>query len=245
MNARELMSQMGLGGKEIDIFLIGTMLGPQPASVIADKLSLNRITTYIILKRMVGKHLATSVIKNGMHYFEMADQARLRQLAQKKESGWREIQEHIPVLLSKFIVQTPEEKMGLKVLQGIDHVLLALQSVAQHNLLAVFRGTAHKPPLYEKYLDSLINTQQYSIPLSFDVYVTNDSLTLIVLFYENCCYGLQIVSKQVALELRLLINLQSEKLSHGEKLSQTALPLLPYPGQHMQDHQSDLAHLPG
>lgn len=67
------LCQIGFTKSEAAIYLELSKIGPQAVSVIAKRISLNRTTTYSILKSLEKKGMISSVRINGIKYFSAND----------------------------------------------------------------------------------------------------------------------------------------------------------------------------
>lgn len=95
MHLRTVLHHIGFLGREADIYLTALQLGTQPASIIAEKLKINRITTYSTLKKLVERGLATISIRNNMHYFTVESPEKLLTYIARKEEEWKQLQEKL------------------------------------------------------------------------------------------------------------------------------------------------------
>ena len=84
----------GMSDKESQIYLTVLELGSAPASVVARRTGIKRVTSYSILKDLESKQLASSFTKKGMQYFQVVDPEVLS----------RKLQE----VSDKFALQVPE-----------------------------------------------------------------------------------------------------------------------------------------
>lgn len=66
---KEKLCQIGLGEVEAKIYLELLAIGPQPASVIAKRLKLNRTSAYAFLKSLLRKGFMSTSTQKGMHLF--------------------------------------------------------------------------------------------------------------------------------------------------------------------------------
>lgn len=106
MELRTVLTHIGFIGKEADIYLTAMQLGMQPASIIAEKLKLNRITTYATLKKLVERGLANMSVRNNMHYFAVEPPEKLLGYVARKEEEWKSLQEKLRRALSN--IEVPE-----------------------------------------------------------------------------------------------------------------------------------------
>lgn len=95
---------IGFIGKEADIYLSLMQLGMQPASVVAEKVRLNRVTTYSALRKLVERGLAHMTTRNNMHYFAVEPPEKLLGYAERKEEEWHQLQGKLKDALAKMSV---------------------------------------------------------------------------------------------------------------------------------------------
>ncbi len=130
MELRTLLKRIGLSDKELEIFLAAFPLGLQPASVISERSGIHRITTYITLKRLVEKGLATMILKNNMHYFKVAPAQTVIEYVQQRRREWKLLEEELDTALAR-LPDTPDRTPGglhAEVYQGMD----GLRSLLHH-----------------------------------------------------------------------------------------------------------------
>lgn len=73
----DVLQNIGLADKEIEIYIAALKLGPQPASVIARTANLNRSTTYTILESLFRKGLISQFVKAEVKYFSVVSPENL------------------------------------------------------------------------------------------------------------------------------------------------------------------------
>lgn len=103
----EVLQNLGLKKKERDVFLCTLKLRQQPTSVIARTLRLNRVTTYVIMRRLVQKGLMRSYIKKGVQFFSAILPEELIDYADRKSMEWKNTSNKISVLLPKLLQIAP------------------------------------------------------------------------------------------------------------------------------------------
>ena len=69
----QILQNIGFTDKESRIYLASLEIGSAPASDIAKKAQLNRVTAYEILKKLVHQGLARTYIKNKIKYFSVIE----------------------------------------------------------------------------------------------------------------------------------------------------------------------------
>lgn len=105
---KPILSQLDLNTNDTKVFLAAFELGYAPASAIAKQASLNRITAYEALKRLVKKGLVKSRAKtgSGVKYFEVEDITIIQEaLSEKKasiEHALSDIEKLAPLLNDQY-----------------------------------------------------------------------------------------------------------------------------------------------
>lgn len=121
MNQYEILDQLcelGLNEKEARIYLAALPSGFAPASLIAEKAQLNRITAYGILENLLEKGLVEQSIKAGTKTFRAANP---RELLQKFRFSADRFENQIPQLekLMHDSVQAPPQ---IRLFEGMEGV---------------------------------------------------------------------------------------------------------------------------
>jgi len=150
MELAPLLQDLGLNQKEIDIYLVALPLGNQPASVIASKAKLNRVTTYIALKKLVTKGLASMVLKHNMHYFTVAQPKELLAFVRRKEKEWQHMYGELKEALASLpSASSPQiSPLSVRSYQGLEGLSQVFQEALDgEHLFAYFAEqalTAHQ-----------------------------------------------------------------------------------------------------
>ncbi|MCK4553018.1 hypothetical protein KAT80_02350 [Candidatus Pacearchaeota archaeon] len=118
MENKESLKELGLNDMEIKTYLALLSLGTSSVNNISKKADIIRTTTYDVLNSLVGKGLASYVIKSGVKYYEAAIPEKLISILEEKK---KKILKIIPNLnhlresvLEKPRVEIYEGKEGLK-----------------------------------------------------------------------------------------------------------------------------------
>lgn len=106
-NLVETLRNLGLKKKECDVFLCSLKLGQQPASVISRTLKLNRVTAYVVLKRLAQKGLVRSYTKRGVQFFSALSPQELVDYADRKSGEWENTSNKISSLLPELLQLAP------------------------------------------------------------------------------------------------------------------------------------------
>ncbi|MBI4975569.1 hypothetical protein HZC20_02725 [Candidatus Peregrinibacteria bacterium] len=97
----ELLKKIGFSERECRVYLSAFSLGAQPASVIARKAKLNRVTSYVILRDFAANGFAKMIIKRGVQFFSVITPSELVNFAENKSAEWK-------VLSNDFLKSLPE-----------------------------------------------------------------------------------------------------------------------------------------
>lgn len=73
MNLKEVLANIGLEEKEVSIYLAALELGPSPASEIAEKAKINRVSSYDIFEKLIQRGLISTYTQNNVRYFAATD----------------------------------------------------------------------------------------------------------------------------------------------------------------------------
>jgi len=113
-----ILKEYGLRENEVKVYVAALSLGSSRVHDISQKADLLRTTTYEVLKALVEKGLASSVIRSGVRYFEAAAPSKLITILEERKERIRSI---LPALESlkaavteKPTIEVYEGKAGLK-----------------------------------------------------------------------------------------------------------------------------------
>lgn len=119
MTAEKLLRKLGLSEKEAQVWLMSLKLGAQPASVIAKKVELKRVTVFVILSGLVEKGLATKSPKGGTTWFQVLGTEALVEFLEREEKEGRsklkrqkrELEKNLDLLKREEGVKTVKPKI--------------------------------------------------------------------------------------------------------------------------------------
>lgn len=112
-----MLASQGMSDKEAQIYLCALELGSAPASVIARKTGIKRVTTYAILKDLERRQIASSIEKKGVSYFQVIDPTRL--LSKMKEK-YELFSKYVPELLA--LVHAYSNKPRIQYFEGFQGI---------------------------------------------------------------------------------------------------------------------------
>ena len=124
---KEYLGKLGLSDKEQSMYLALAGVGVQPASVIARRLSVDRVVTYKHLKKLELLGLAKVYIRDGIQYFGITGVEGISAHLQDREQSVEELAEQIPAVETELkqimrgegfvpTVQVFQGKSGIKAL---------------------------------------------------------------------------------------------------------------------------------
>ena len=85
----ELLREIGFSDKEIKVYLAALKLAMQPASVLAKHLKMNRVTTYVICKKLIEKGVANALTRNNIQYFSVEQPESLVRYSERQQQDWK------------------------------------------------------------------------------------------------------------------------------------------------------------
>ena len=95
-----LLKDIGFSDKEVQVYLAALRLGMQPASTLAKYLKMNRVTTYVICRKLIEKGVANAVTRNNVQYFTVESPEALLRYTEHQEKAWarhkRDLKKHLP-----------------------------------------------------------------------------------------------------------------------------------------------------
>jgi len=113
-----VLKEYGLSEKEAKIYLVTLELGSAPASTIARRAGIKRVTAYALLQDLKTKQIAQSIDKGGVTHFQVVDP---NTLLKKIEDKYALLKEQLPALVAltdqysnKPRIQYFEGVVGLK-----------------------------------------------------------------------------------------------------------------------------------
>ena len=133
MELPSLLRKIGLKQKEVKTYLTAVSLGSQPASIIAEKAGLNRVTTYMTLKNLVHKGLAQTCQRNGMQFFSVSSPQKLLDFASQKEDEWKETKAKLAHAIMTMEIPTYQNLSPIEVhsFQGIEGFKNLMQTITR------------------------------------------------------------------------------------------------------------------
>lgn len=167
-----ILAELGLSPKEIKVYLTSLQLGMQPASVLAKHVKMNRVTTYVICKKLSERGLAHGVTRNNVQYFTVESPESLLQYAEHKKQDWERRRQLVEAHLPEFSVYGGEMSNLPKVrfYEGIEGIKTVYEDTLRHGKtirafltvetippeLKEFFVSDYMPELLRRKIDSLI-----------------------------------------------------------------------------------------
>lgn len=96
----QLLKSLGFSDKEITVYLAALRLGMQPASVLAKHVKMNRVTTYVICRKLIDKGVANVITRRSVQYFTVEKPDALIRYAEHQQQEWdrkkKAVEKHLP-----------------------------------------------------------------------------------------------------------------------------------------------------
>jgi sugar-specific transcriptional regulator TrmB len=159
MDIKPVLQQLGLNDKEADVFMaLLKTPGHQPASVIARKSDLKRVTAYKILMKLVREGLVTKTMRFGVAAFFIEDpDKRLEDLLEKKRQSVDKLNEQVLGILPEIKSMVPFEVTApkMKVYEGLAGVIRAYEdTIVDSNTIYSFENIEEMPSEIKSYMES-------------------------------------------------------------------------------------------
>jgi len=131
---QETLKKLGLEPQKAKTYLALLDLGETTAIKLAERTHLGRVHTYQIINKLIGKGLASYIIKNNVKYFSAADPETLLKDLQEKEENLKKI---LPELKARQKAVKPETKVEIyRSRKGINSILkLILKSKTPYYIM--------------------------------------------------------------------------------------------------------------
>lgn len=137
-NIKEVLEEIGLSEKEVDIYLALLKLGEASASRVSEIADLNRVTSYVLLKSLSEKGFCSVYTKNNIQHFKPIKPEQIIGLLEEKKNKIKTI---MPFLKEQegAVSEKPEVSMfeGKK---GVSAMLELMLNQAEKNKLVVAYG---------------------------------------------------------------------------------------------------------
>lgn len=97
-----LLADLGFSDKEVKVYLAALQFGMQPASVLAKHVKMNRVTTYVICKKLIERGVANVVTRNNIQYFTVEKPEALVRYADHQQKEWVRRRKAVEASLGDF-----------------------------------------------------------------------------------------------------------------------------------------------
>lgn len=97
-----LLADLGFSDKEVKVYLAALQFGMQPASVLAKHVKMNRVTTYVICKKLIERGVANVVTRNNIQYFTVEKPEALVRYAEHQQKEWVRRRKAVEASLGDF-----------------------------------------------------------------------------------------------------------------------------------------------
>lgn len=129
------LKSYGLEDHEIKVYIALLELHETTVTKIAERTGLGRVHMYQITNRLIGKGLASYIIKNNVKYFSAADPANILKDIQSKQEQLKNI---LPILIAKKNQNTEDTKV--EVYRGREGINTILKTILRDNKPYYFIG---------------------------------------------------------------------------------------------------------
>ncbi|MBD3354368.1 hypothetical protein GF361_00105 [Candidatus Woesearchaeota archaeon] len=153
VSKEEALQQYGLSNKEIKVYLANLVMGSATVNTISKKADIHRTTTYDVLKQLMEKGLASSVIKDKTNYFEVADPLKLVAILDEKKQKLNSVMVELETLKQSVV-----EKPKVEFYEGKEGIKTVMEDILkQKNELLVFSSTKDLSNVLRFYFPHFIN----------------------------------------------------------------------------------------
>lgn len=130
----QLLQDFGFSDKEVKVYLTALRLGMQPASVLAKHLKMNRVTAYVICKKLIERGVANVVTRNNIQYFTVERPEALMQYAERQQKNWVRLRKEVDRKLPEFKTYMRDVSALPKVrfYEGIEGIKTVYEDTLKH-----------------------------------------------------------------------------------------------------------------
>jgi sugar-specific transcriptional regulator TrmB len=153
MQLTTLLEQFGFSEKEAKIYLACLELGQAPVSTIARNIHEQRVTTHYILKGLIAKGVAQSVVKNRSAFYSVIEPDKLFQNRETKVETFKEKLPELMAISGKF-----DHKPKVEFYEGLEgikyvykQIILTMHQMKNTNYS--FLGISDIDPKFQKYAE--------------------------------------------------------------------------------------------
>ncbi len=143
-----VLKEYGLSEKEAKIYLVTLELGSAPASTIARRAGIKRVTAYALLQDLKTKQIAQSIDKGGVTHFQVVDP---NTLLKKIEDKYTLLKEQLPALVA--LTDQYNNKPRIQYFEGEAGVKAMYEDLlTSTDTIYAFLGAQAMTPNLQKYL---------------------------------------------------------------------------------------------
>lgn len=135
MEIGEVLREIGFGQREAKIYFTLLKLTSATASKVAERIGVDRTTTYDILSRLIEKGVVSYVIKNNVRYFQAVPPEQLM-------LDLRETEKHLQEILPELnaLAKTEKENTTVEVFKGKEGLVSVLKIMLREKEDYLFIG---------------------------------------------------------------------------------------------------------
>ncbi|HIJ01335.1 TPA: hypothetical protein HA363_01675 [Candidatus Woesearchaeota archaeon] len=151
----EILQQIGLTEGEIKVYLSLLELGSTSTGKIIKKSHVSGSKVYEVLDRLSSKGLVTSVVKNGVKYFEATTPEKILSYLRQKKEDIQKQEQRVQEIIPKLILKTKEANANnVKVFTGFEGLKTANEDIInslQKGEEWLSMGLTEQPASWERY----------------------------------------------------------------------------------------------
>ncbi|TKJ17925.1 hypothetical protein CEE44_05405 [Candidatus Woesearchaeota archaeon B3_Woes] len=152
----EILKSVGLGDKEIKVYLANLQLGSSLVQNIANFAKLNRTSTYDLLKSLEKKGFVSYTIRSGKKFYQATTPNKLIDMLKEKEVLMKKI---LPELNS--LSESVGKRPNVEVYTGIDGLKSIFEDILKNSKsFDVMVSKRHIFRLFEYYFPNFINRRK-------------------------------------------------------------------------------------
>lgn len=150
------LEQYGLSEKEAKIYVATLELGSAPASTIARRTNIKRVTVYTLLKELESKGICQSITRNDVKYFSVSKPEFLAQELEEKHQRFSKILPELMALANAY-----DNRPKIRYYEWFEWLKQTFEDVLSHSkhmdkdeYFLSFLWTSGIDPQFHKYLET-------------------------------------------------------------------------------------------
>lgn len=142
----EVLKKIGLDEKETKIYLSNLELGQSPAASISKKSNIQRELTYVVLKRLEQKGVASAVTKNHKKFYSVISPNQLVKQLEEKQFLLKKIIPELNKIKNKDSIEKPSSETfeGIEGIKTIfNNILTYYEKNSENKILKGYGSAGH------------------------------------------------------------------------------------------------------